>query len=56
MSKNLCVCPRPTHESCLLIPLAWLSLQWVSLFDNINREWMEAVQMVLDYFCERTPR
>ena len=30
--------------------------QWVSLFDNINREWMEAVQMVLDYFCERTPR
>lgn len=30
--------------------------QWVALFDTINREWMEAVQLVLDYFCERTPR
>ncbi|GAX74440.1 hypothetical protein CEUSTIGMA_g1889.t1 [Chlamydomonas eustigma] len=29
---------------------------WVALFDNINRDWMEAVQLVLDYFCERTPR
>ena len=29
---------------------------WVALFDTINREWMEAVHTVLDYFCERTPR
>ena len=30
--------------------------QWVAQFDTLNREWMEAVQLVLDYFCERTPR
>ncbi len=30
--------------------------QWRQLFDGIHREWMESVQLVLDYFCERTPR
>ena len=45
--------PSPSMPSMYAPPPP---LQWVSLFDNINREWMEAVQMVLDYFCERTPR
>ena len=30
--------------------------EWVCLFDTLPKEWMESVQLVLDYFCERTPR
>jgi hypothetical protein len=30
--------------------------QWVCLFDTLPKEWMDSVQLVLDYFCERTPR
>ena len=26
------------------------------MFESIHREWMESVQLVFDYFCERTPR
>jgi hypothetical protein len=34
-----------------------LTLQeWRCLFDTLPKEWMESVQLVLDYFCERTPR
>jgi trehalose 6-phosphate synthase/phosphatase len=29
---------------------------WKCLFDTLPKEWMESVQLVLDYFCERTPR
>ena len=29
---------------------------WRLLFDGIQRDWMESVQLVFDYFCERTPR
>lgn len=30
--------------------------EWRPLFDNLHKEWMESVQLVFDYFCERTPR
>ena len=30
--------------------------EWVCLFDTLPKEWMDSVQLVLDYFCERTPR
>lgn len=30
--------------------------EWKLLFDHVHREWMESVQLVFDYFCERTPR
>lgn len=29
---------------------------WSLVVENINLEWMESVQLVFDYFCERTPR
>jgi trehalose 6-phosphate synthase/phosphatase len=29
---------------------------WELVVENINLEWMESVQVVFDYFCERTPR
>jgi hypothetical protein len=32
------------------------SQEWKCLFDTLPKEWMESVQLVLDYFCERTPR
>jgi trehalose 6-phosphate synthase/phosphatase len=32
------------------------SQTWRQLFDGIHKEWMESVQLVFDYFCERTPR
>ncbi|KAK9804133.1 hypothetical protein WJX73_003206 [Symbiochloris irregularis] len=32
------------------------SKEWVSLVDVPNTDWMESVQLVFDYFCERTPR
>jgi trehalose 6-phosphate synthase/phosphatase len=37
------------------MPLAVLQ-EWKCLFDTLPKEWMESVQLVLDYFCERTPR
>ncbi|KXZ40907.1 hypothetical protein GPECTOR_1390g605 [Gonium pectorale] len=30
--------------------------QWKCVFDTVHCEWMESVQLVFDYFCERTPR
>ncbi|GIL52515.1 hypothetical protein Vafri_8357 [Volvox africanus] len=30
--------------------------QWKCVFDQVHCEWMESVQLVFDYFCERTPR
>ena len=30
--------------------------EWKLVVENINLEWMESVQLVFDYFCERTPR
>jgi len=30
--------------------------EWEMVVENINLEWMESVQLVFDYFCERTPR
>lgn len=30
--------------------------QWKSLFESVQKDWMESVQLVFDYFCERTPR
>ncbi len=30
--------------------------EWACLFDTLPKEWMESVQLVFDYFCERTPR
>jgi hypothetical protein len=30
--------------------------EWRCLFETLPKEWMESVQLVLDYFCERTPR
>ena len=32
------------------------SKEWDLVIENINLEWMESVQVVFDYFCERTPR
>ncbi|GLI68117.1 hypothetical protein VaNZ11_012454 [Volvox africanus] len=32
------------------------SPQWKCVFDQVHCEWMESVQLVFDYFCERTPR
>jgi len=26
------------------------------MFDRVSRDWMDAVKLVFDYFCERTPR
>ncbi|QDZ24229.1 alpha,alpha-trehalose-phosphate synthase [Chloropicon primus] len=30
--------------------------EWELVLENVNLEWMESVQLVFDYFCERTPR
>ena len=30
--------------------------EWEGVVENVNLEWMESVQLVFDYFCERTPR
>ena len=30
--------------------------EWELVVENVNLEWMESVQLVFDYFCERTPR
>lgn len=32
------------------------SQDWICLFDTLPKEWMESVQLVFDYFSERTPR
>jgi trehalose 6-phosphate synthase/phosphatase len=29
---------------------------WVCSMPTINKDWAEAVQLVFEYFCERTPR
>ena len=29
---------------------------WITMGEAPKREWMESVQLVFDYFCERTPR
>ena len=29
---------------------------WVTTAEHANLEWLESVQLVFDYFCERTPR
>lgn len=44
---------------CAAWPGGWcvLALQgWRCLFDQVARDWQESVQLVFDYFCERTPR
>jgi len=49
---------RPSIET-LQIPLPPYppnAQAWVCLFDTLPKEWMDSVQLVLDYFCERTPR
>lgn len=33
-----------------------LHQKWICLFESLPKDWMEAVQLVFDYFCERTPR
>jgi trehalose 6-phosphate synthase/phosphatase len=30
--------------------------KWVTLMDAGSGEWKESVQLVFEYFCERTPR
>ncbi|GMH33474.1 hypothetical protein BSKO_01308 [Bryopsis sp. KO-2023] len=30
--------------------------EWIPIFDRLPKDWMDSVQMVFDYFCERTPR
>lgn len=41
-------------------PLNWntskFSQEWLNLWDALPSDWMESVQLVFDYFCERTPR
>lgn len=29
---------------------------WATMGELPKKEWMESVQLVFDYFCERTPR
>jgi len=44
--------PPPQH----LTPTQQSKRPWRALFHGISKEWMESVQLVFDYFCERTPR
>ncbi|GIL79684.1 hypothetical protein Vretifemale_8975 [Volvox reticuliferus] len=44
-------CPQPQAPAEPLPPP-----QWKCVFDQVHCEWMESVQLVFDYFCERTPR
>eukprot|EP00803_Ostreobium_quekettii_P004213 evm.model.scf_496.3 EVM.evm.TU.scf_496.3 scf_496:10894-17245(+) len=30
--------------------------EWLPVFERLPRDWMDSVQMVFEYFCERTPR
>lgn len=30
--------------------------EWEANYEKLNLDWMESVQLVFDYFCERTPR
>ncbi len=57
---------RPQAD-CFRLPLAALRSpqtadrsqarsQWKCVFDTVHCDWMESVQLVFDYFCERTPR
>jgi trehalose-6-phosphatase len=29
---------------------------WITTSHSMNLDWLESVQLVFDYFCERTPR
>ncbi|PNH02189.1 Alpha,alpha-trehalose-phosphate synthase [UDP-forming] 1 [Tetrabaena socialis] len=42
--------PEPPRAPAAAAP------QWKCIFDQVHCEWMESVQLVFDYFCERTPR
>jgi hypothetical protein len=43
--------PPPHKHTPLLLPQ-----DWVTLMDAGSGEWKESVQLVFEYFCERTPR
>lgn len=30
--------------------------KWITMVETANLDWLESVQLVFDYFCERTPR
>lgn len=49
--------PRFT-KLCLWVgpPPDWFLQDWVTLMDAGSGEWKESVQLVFEYFCERTPR
>ena len=33
------------------------ALQWITTAEGLrDMDWLESVQLVFDYFCERTPR
>jgi hypothetical protein len=50
--------PSPARVDTIVpfLPPSRKKQEWVCLFDTLPKEWMESVQLVLDYFCERTPR
>lgn len=49
-ARTICDIPG-TVLLCVFVPQ-----EWRCLFETLPKEWMESVQLVLDYFCERTPR
>ena len=58
-----CFADMSTLISMLHTGLPWLSecgimamQEWQTVGEVPKKEWMESVQLVFDYFCERTPR
>eukprot|EP00210_Caulerpa_lentillifera_P001463 g1404.t1 len=37
-------------------PITVADSTWIPMFDRTSKDWMDAVKLVFDYFCERTPR
>ena len=45
-----------SHMCVVCEHLCLISQDWVALVDMPKMEWKESVNLVFDYFCERTPR
>ena len=43
-------------ENGVFLRAARPGAEWVSTMENAHLEWLDSVQSVFDYFCERTPR
>jgi trehalose 6-phosphate synthase/phosphatase len=54
---NVCFDCKISDEKCQPYQLgATGGGKWITMVETSNLDWLESVQLVFDYFCERTPR